>query len=237
MKKRMKKTSHRLRIPANQYNSWESLLYLEPEVFAVYVRRAEKLAIPTIKEKRLSPAAAQLVLSQHAKVLATGDSRLTDESIVAISNRVLALWQAGYYIPGPDYPFTFEETLQEIRAGAKPKEDYSSSIQPYTPIGKDIPRSTIEVAGGIVKHPETKLWQIWMMDDGPWDSLGAYRDPGKAQSNLEVIVNTIRQGTTIRKAYALYRQLLSEADGEAKQLPYDMLLYLGEHCERFMIKL
>jgi hypothetical protein len=199
MKKRRKKTSHRFRIPANQYNSWESLLDLEPEVFAVYVRRAEKLAIPTIKEKRLSPAAAQLVLSQHAKVLATGDSRLTDESIVAISNRVLALWQAGYYTPGPDYPFTFEETLQEIRAGAKPKEDYSSSIQPYTPIGKDIPRSTIEVAGGIV--------------------------------------NTIRQGTTIRKAYALYRQLLSEADGEAKQLPYDMLLYLGEHCERFMIKL
>jgi hypothetical protein len=91
--------------------------------------------------------------------------------------------------------------------------------------------------GGIVKHPETNLWQIWMMDDGPWDSLGAYRDPGKAQRNLEVIINTIRQGTTIAKAKALYRQLLSEADGEVKELPYDMLLYLGEHYERFMIKL
>lgn len=76
-----------------------------------------------------------------------------------------------------------------------------------------------------------------MMDDGPWDSLGAYRDPEKAQRNLEAIVNTIRQGTTIREAYALYRHLLSEADGEAKELPYDMLLYLGEYCERFMIKL
>lgn len=78
MKKRKKKTIHRFRIPAYQHRSWQELLDLEPEEFAVYIRRAEKLAIPTIKGKRLSPAAAQLVLSQHAKVLATGDSRLTD---------------------------------------------------------------------------------------------------------------------------------------------------------------
>ena len=53
----------------------------------------------------------------------------------------------------------------------------------------------------------------------------------------KIIINTIRQGTTIRKGLALYRKLLSEADGEAKQLPYDMLLYLAEHQERFRIKL
>jgi hypothetical protein len=237
MKKRRKKTSHQFKITAYPHTSWEALLNLEPEKFAVYIRRAEKLALPTIMEKRLSPAAAQLVLSQHAQVLATSDSRMTDESMLAVSNHVLKLWQAGYYTPGPDYPFTFEETLQELREGAKPKEDYTASIQPYTPIGNDIPRSTREVAGGIVKHPETNLWQIWMMDDGPWESLGAYRDPGKAQHYLEVIINTIRQGTTITKGQALYRQLLSDADGEAKELPYDMLLYLAEHHERFMIKL
>jgi hypothetical protein len=237
MKKRRKKTGHRFKITAYQHSSWKALLDMEPKEFAVYVRRAEKLALPTIREKRLSPAAAQLVLSQHAQVLATGDSRLTDESILAVSNRVLALWQAGYYTPGPDYPFTFEETLQELREGSKPKEDYAASIQAYTPIGQDIPRSTTEVSGGIVKHPETNLWQIWMMDDGPWESLGAYRDPGKPQRNLEVIINTIRKGTTMTEAKALYRQLLSEADGDAKELPYDMLLYLAEHHERFTIKL
>jgi hypothetical protein len=237
MKKRKKKIGRHFKITAQQHSSWEALLDLEPEEFTVYVRRAEKLALPTIKEKRLSPAAAQLVLSQHAQVLATGDSRMTDESMLAVSNHVLKLWQAGYYTPGPDYPFTFEETLQELREGAKPKDDYANSIQLYTPIGTDIPRSTREVTGGIVKHPETNLWQIWMMEDGPWDSLGAYRDPGKAQRHLEVIINTIRQGTTIPKAYSLYRTLLSEADGEAKELPYDMLLYLAENHERFMIKL
>jgi hypothetical protein len=237
MKKRKKKIGRHFKITAQQHSSWEALLDLEPEEFAVYVRRAEKLALPTIKEKRLSPAAAQLVLSQHAQVLATGDSHMTDESMLAVSNHVLKLWQEGYYTPGPDYPFTFEETLRELREGAKPRDDYTAYIQPYTPIGKDIPRTTMIVAGGIVKHPDTNLWQIWMMDDGPWDTLGAYQDPGNAQRNLEIIINTIRQGTTIRKGLALYRKLLSEADGEAKQLPYDMLLYLAEHQERFMIRL
>jgi hypothetical protein len=139
------------------------------------------LALPTIKDMKLSPVVAQLVLSQHAKVLATDDSRLTDESILAVSNQVLALWQAGYYIPDPDYPFTFEETLQELREGAKPKEDYTDSVRAYTPTGEDVPRGKLEVSGGIVKHPETNLWQIWMMDGGPCRSLGAHRDPGKAQ--------------------------------------------------------
>jgi hypothetical protein len=41
---------------------------------------------------------------------------------------------------------------------------------------------------------------------------------------LEVIINIIRQGATMTEAKALYHQLLSEADGEAKELPYDMLL-------------
>jgi hypothetical protein len=115
MKKRRKKTSHRFKITSNRYTPWTKLGELEPEEFADYVRRAEKLALPTIKEKRLSPAAAQLLLSQHTQVLATGDSRLTVESIMAVSNQVLGLWQAGYYTPGPDYPFTLEETLQELQ--------------------------------------------------------------------------------------------------------------------------
>jgi hypothetical protein len=228
MTRRKKKIGQRIKITADPHRSWEALLDLEPEEFAVYIRRAEKIALPIIKDKRLSPAAAQLVLSQHAQVLATGDSRMTDESMLVVSNHVLKLWQEGYYTPGPDYPFTFEETLRELREGAKPKNDYATSIQPYTPIGKDMPRSTRAVAGGIVKHPDTNLWQIWIMDDGPWDSLGAYRDPAKAQRNLEVIINTITQGTTIRKSYALYSKLVSDAD---------MLLFLAQQHERYMIKL
>jgi hypothetical protein len=120
---------------------------LEPEEFAVYVRRADKKTLPTIKEMRLGPGAAQVLLAQHAQVLATGNSRLIAESITAVANQVLTLWQAGYYTPSPDYPFTFEETLQELKEDIKTKEDYTAYFQAYTPLGKDVPRGIGEVSG------------------------------------------------------------------------------------------
>ena len=237
MKRRKKHTGHRFKITAHRPSSRTALAEMEPEELVIYVRRAEKKALPTIKEMRLGPGAALVLLAQYAQVLATGDSRLTAESSTAIANQVMALWQAGYYTPGPDYPFTFDETLQELREGAKAKGDYASSFQAYTPFGEDIPRGIREVSGGIVKHPETNLWQIWMMDDGPWEFLAAYRDSGKAQRNLQTLINAIRQGRPMTRAEALYQQLQSQADGETKELPYEMMLYLIEHHERFPIKL
>jgi hypothetical protein len=35
----------------------------------------------------------------------------------------------------------------------------------------------------------------------------------------------------------LYQQVRSQADGEPMELPYDMMLYLVEHLDRFTIKL
>ncbi len=60
MKKYMEKTGHRFKSTAYQQFSTTVLSELKPEEFADYVRRAEKLVLPTLKEKRLSPAAAQL---------------------------------------------------------------------------------------------------------------------------------------------------------------------------------
>ena len=219
MNKRRKKTGRRFKITADRHASRTAFVDLEPEEFAVYVRRAEKIALPTIKEMRLGPGVAEVLLAQHAKVLATGDSRFTEESIRAVASQVLILWQDGYYTPGPDYPFTFEETLQELLKGLEAKEDYADSFQAYTPLGEDVPCGIRKVSGGIVKHPETNLWQIWMMDDGPWEFLAAYRDPGKAQRNLETLINGVRRGGTMTSAIALYQRLQSEADGETKELP------------------
>ena len=95
MKKRRKNTGHRFKITAYRQPSRTALSEMEPEEFAVYVRRAEKRALPTIKEMRLGPGAAQLLLAQHAQVLATGDPRLTPESITAArksSHGTLASW-------------------------------------------------------------------------------------------------------------------------------------------------
>ena len=122
MKKRKKNTGHRFKITAYRPPSRTALSEMEPEELAVYVRRAEKRALPTIKEMRLGPGAAQLLLAQHAQVLATGDPQLTAESITAVANQVMTLWQAGYYTPGPDYPYTFEETLQELREGERERK-------------------------------------------------------------------------------------------------------------------
>jgi hypothetical protein len=210
---------------------------MEPEDLAVYIRRAEKQVLPIIKERQLGPGAAQFLLAQQTQVFVTGDPRLTVESGMAIANRVLELWQEGYYTPEPEYPFTLEETLLEIQTGPKAKGNYEACFQPFSPANSEKPYGICEVAGGIVQHPETKLWQIWMMMDGPATFIAAYRDPASAHRNLETIIRVSRKGGSEAKAALLYQRVQSQADGEPKQLPYDMMLYLIEHLDRFLIKL
>ncbi len=235
MKKRKK--GRRFTIAAIRQSSQQRASEMEPEELAVYVRRAEKAVLPIIKERHLGPGAAQFLLAQHTQVLLTGDPHLTVESGMAIANSVIALWQEGYYTPGPAYPYTLEETLLELQEGPKAKANYEARFQPFTPANKERPRGIGEVAGGIVQHPETKLWQIWMMIDGPATFIAAYRDPAKAHSNLETIISSSRKGGSGAKAALLYQQVRSQADGEPKQLPYDMMLYLVEHLDRYRIKL
>jgi len=235
MKKRKK--GRRFTFSTSHQSSQQRSTDMEPEDLAVYVRRAEKNILPIIKERQLGPGAAQFLLAQHTQVLITGDPHLTVEKGMNIANSVLALWQDGYYTPGPGYPYTLEETLQELEEGSKAKGNYEASFQPFTPVNNEKPRSIGEVAGGIVQHPETMLWQIWMMIDGPATFLAAYRDPAKAQRNLETIISASRKGGPDAKAALLYQQVRSQADGEPKELPYDMMLYLVEHLDRFTIKL
>lgn len=235
MKKRKK--GRRFTIAAAKQAPGPRIIEMEPEELAVYVHRAEKEVLPTIKEMRLGPAAAQFLLAQQTQVLVMGDPRLTIESGMAIANSVLALWQEGYYTPGPDYPYTLQETLWEIQTGPKAKGNYDACFQSFSPANNERPGGIGEIAGGIVQHPETKLWQIWLMIDGPATFIAAYRDPAVAHSNLETIILISRRGGSEAKAEQLYQQVRSQADGEPKQLPYDMLLYLVEHLDRFTIML
>ena len=232
-----RKRGRRFTFSPNQQSSPQRASSMEPEDLAVYVRRAEKEVLPIIKEMQLGPGAAQFLLAQQTQVLVTGEPHLTVENGMAIANSVLELWQEGYYTPGPSYPFTLEETLVEIQEGPKAKGNYKASFQPFTPLNNERPRGIGEVAGGIVQHPETKLWQIWLMIDGPATFIAAYRDPVKAHRNLETIIGTTRKGGSETKAAVLYQRVQSQADGEPKQLPYDMMLYLVEHLESFLIKL
>jgi hypothetical protein len=76
-----------------------------------------------------------------------------------------------------------------------------------------------------------------MMMDGPCTFLAAYRDPVNAQRNFETIISASRRGEPETKAAILYTQIQALADAEPKPLPYELMVYLVEHLDRYMIKL
>ena len=149
------------------------------------------------------------------------------------------------FCPSAHYPFALEETLQDIKEGLKAKGDYSKYFQPFTPSDSTPPVGIGRVAGGIVQHPETLLWQTWFIMDGPCAFLGAYLDSDEAQRNLERVINIARYGTnnTVKhtnvadEAKQLYTKFISEGDGEPVQIPFDMMNYLIEHLDLYAIDL
>jgi hypothetical protein len=237
----MKRRKKGRRFKAGAYGQRQSasppVIEVEPEEFAGYLRQAEREVLPLIRDMQFGPGMAQLVLALHAQMLLTGDPRVTPESMMAAGKGVIALWQAGYYTPGPDYPFTLEETLRDIQGGPKAKGDYASSFRPFRPSGGASSLGLGEVHGGIAKHPETGLWQVWMMLEGPCTFLAAYLDPKVALRQLETIINASRKGGRAREREVLHAQMRVQADGEPQQLPYDMMVYLVEHLDDFTIAL
>lgn len=218
---------------------------IKPEDLARYAQQAEQQAVPLIKEMEMSAGAALAFLAQYTQVLISGNQNFTVESVMTITNSVLALWQSGSYRPSAQYPFTLEETLQDIKEGLKAKEDYSKYFQPFTPSDSTPPVGIGRVAGGIVQHPKTLLWQTWMIMDGPCAFLGAYRDSNEAQRNLERVINTARYGsdnTSKRRSVAdeakqFYTELISRGDGKPVQIPFDMMNYLMDHLHLYTIDL
>lgn len=237
MKRRKKKRGSPFKPKMSRQAPKPRTIEMEPGELAVYVRLAEKEVLPIIKKKKLSPGTAQFLLAQYTQVLVTGKNTLTTESAMAVSDAVLALWEAGYYTPGPDYPYTLEETLQEIEEGLKAKRDYADAFQPFRPIEVVPPSGMGQVAGGIVKHPETGLWQIWMIVNGPLVYFGAYHDPTAAHNGLEELVHLSRRGGTQTEGISLYGKLLSQGNGEPRDLPFDMVVYLIDHQHLYNIKL
>ena len=235
MKKRDRKTGRRFKTMVNSQRVGRKPEELEPRVLARYVRQAEKKVLPIIKKQDPGPAAAQFLLAQQTLVLVTENPLLTVEGGMAIANAVLQLWLNGYYSPGTDYPYTLLETLQDLQESAKVNQDYSESFQTFTPMNEEPAHGNHQMAAGIVKHPETQLWQIWAIFDGPCIFWGAYADPIVAQRGLEAFINLSRRGGSRAKALALYHTLLSQGDGEPKQLPFDMLKFLTERLHLYSI--
>ncbi len=202
MKKRKK--GRRFTISAVRKAPEPRAIAMEPEELATYVRRAEKEVLPISKERQLGPGAALFLLLQQIQLHVTGDLCLTSGSGMAIASSVLAYLQEGYYTPGPVYPYTLEETLLELQKDPKAKGNCEASFQPFTPTKRERPRGFGELAGRIVQHPQTKLWQIWMMIDGPCTFPCCLSRSSQSQGNPETIISTSRKGGTDAKIAALY---------------------------------
>src|SRR5258707_5212933 len=84
------------------------VIEIEPDDLATSVSRAEKDVLPIIAERQLSTAAAQFLLAQQRQILVAGDPRFTIKSGRNMANAVMVLWEAGYYKPGPECPYTLE---------------------------------------------------------------------------------------------------------------------------------
>ncbi len=210
---------------------------MAPEDLVVLIRRAEKEALPVIRHAKLGPAAALFLLAQYTSAFVTGSNAISEDSATRSTNRVLSLWQDGTYAPSRAYPFTLEETLREIGQEMKPARDFSDSFRPYVPQNDERVRGLGQVSGGIVKHPETHLWQIWMTLGGPCSYLGAYRDLAEAHRSLEEIVQGCRRGGTKAESEALYLRVQSRGTGQPKQLPLDMHAYLMSNIHKYTINL
>lgn len=237
MKKRQKKRHIRFKASTSYLSSAQSIIEMEPEEAVAHIRRAEKEVLPMIQTMNIPPAPALFLLAQHAQVFMTGDSRLSITSATEITQTVLTLWQSGFYTPSPEYPYTLEETLKDAQGEQKTRRSYAEFFQPFIPIAHRVPRGIGEVAAGLVQHPETHLWQIWMILDGPCDYIGAYRDSGRAQHSLGLLVDALRRRITPRELKAVYAQVTSQSEGDLKQLPFAMMEYLLEHLDSYTIQL
>ena len=210
---------------------------LRPEEIVDALHQAEHYAIPVIKELHLPPAMACFLLAQYTQVLATGDERTTPEGAMSITATVLALWQGGFYTPGPDYSYTLEATLQDQQDPLKVTQDYAESFRPLQVAIAVQPRGRQCISAGLVKHPETQLWQIWLIIDGPCDQLAAYRDVSKAQQGLQEIITLVRTCGSPSAVQALCQQLEKQSDGIPRQIPFNMMQYLLEHLDRYAVHL
>ncbi len=237
MRKHSSKKKSRFKTKAQGARFKPRTIYMKPEDMIAYIRRAEKEALPTIKELEVSAGAAIFLVAQYAQAFISGKPHLTLESATSITNSVIALWQSGSYQPGPEYPFSLEETLLDLKNGMSSQKDYSESFQPFRPSQTSTPVGLGQIAGGIVQHPKTHLWQIWMMLDGSCEFLGAYRDPVIAQKHLEDVIKAVRHGEKPAAALSLYRKLMSQADNEPQQISFDMMNYLIEHIQKYTILL
>ena len=134
MNKRKKDKRRQFKVEDTRQPPKLEIIEMEPTTLAAFVHIAEKEVLPMIIERNIKPAAAHILLTHYTYWLITDDDTpLTAEKTNPLVRMLLALWQSGVYIPSFQYPFTFEETLKDMRIMQQREEDdtaFPSAIFP-----------------------------------------------------------------------------------------------------------
>jgi len=239
--KKHKKKRNRFKMTASSHTARQDSTTVsreEIEEVIQMLRRAEKQVIPKIQEMHLPPNVALFLLTEQMYVLLTGESSIpNDYSGRNVLTNVLTLWKLGLYAPSPEYPYTLEETRASLQQELKAQHEYAEYFQPFIPSKQEKPFGFGQLVTGLVKHPETHLWQVWVMiEDGPCLQVAAFNDPLKAKSINEELLRLARQGVADSDFKLLYQKISRQGDGIPRQIPADMLLYLNEHIDSFVIE-
>lgn len=79
---------------------------------------AQRALTPIICAKHLSPSEAVILITIYADALLLGKTpqnhSMSEDDLQGAFNLLIKLWTSGKFTPGPDYPYTLEQTLADI---------------------------------------------------------------------------------------------------------------------------
>ena len=236
MKKQKHERERRTKNSLSRQGEKIDITELMPMDLAGYVSLAEKDALPLILEHHSDAKVSLLLLAQYTYFLVMKESPIPAERVSPIVHLLLGLWKAGFYMPGPQYPYTFQETLQRLQKGQEKEKDYSHCVQAFSSSTRTSSRDLGHLFAGIVKNPETDLWQVWIQGGTAIAFFGTYSQPEEAQNHLEVLVQRRRGDRLTPEQEERWNTICAHSAEGSEMLPDDVLKFVLKHYQDYRIE-
>ena len=205
------------------------MVEMMPMDLAAYMRLAEKDVLPLIQERHPDAKTVLLLLAHFTYLHVTHESPIPTEHVSTLVHLLLGLWKANFYIPGSQYPYTFQETLQQLQKEEEKEKYYSRYVQPFSSSKRASPRNLGSLFAGIIKKPETALWQIWIQEGSTIAYLGTYSQPEEAQDDLEVLVQRRRGDSLSPEQEERWNAICAYVAECSEMLPNEALNFVLTH--------
>jgi hypothetical protein len=110
----------------------------------------------------------------------------------------------------------------------------------YATTDADAPLDARHIAAGYLKHPESRLYQVWISTNGlDFTPLAAFREEAKAGATVSLIQQEVQAGhfSDPDLVHEFYRFLEEESDGQVQLFPDDLIRKLGRDLLHSVIAL